>query len=65
VRGKQGVIDRLHGVHTLPDTNAHGLGEQTQALYSVRFAGRELWGEAAEPGQSLYIDLFDSYLDPA
>jgi nitrile hydratase beta subunit len=64
-RGKQGVIQRLHGAHILPDTNAHGLGENPQPLYSVRFEARELWGDAAEPHQTVSLDLWDSYLDPA
>lgn len=63
-RGKQGVIHRAYWPQTFPDTNAHGLGEQPQMVYSVRFAGRELWGDSAEPGQFLYLDLWDSYLDP-
>jgi nitrile hydratase subunit beta len=50
---------------TFPDANAHGLGEQPQMLYSVRFTGRELWGDSAEPDQVVYLDLWDSYLDPA
>jgi nitrile hydratase len=64
-RGKRGVIHHLHGPHTFPDTNAHGLGEQPQPLYTVRFAARELWGESAEPRQTVSLDLWDSYLDPA
>ena len=64
-RGKRGVIARYHGVHVFPDTNAHGLGEQPQPLYSVRFAGEELWGANAEPGQVVYLDLWESYLEPA
>jgi nitrile hydratase len=64
-RGKRGVIHRAHGPQTFPDTNAHGLGEQPQPLYNVRFAGRELWGDSAEPGQVVYLDLWESYLDPA
>src|SRR5262249_4009712 len=64
-RGKHGVIHRVHGIHVLPDTNAHGRGESPQALYSVRFEARELWADTAEPNQSVYVDLWDSYLDPA
>jgi nitrile hydratase subunit beta len=64
-RGKRGVIHRAYWPQTFPDTNAHGLGEQPQMLYSVRFVGRELWGDQAEPGQVIYLDLWDSYLDPA
>jgi nitrile hydratase len=63
VRGKRGTIDRVHGVYAFPDTNAHGQGEQPQPVYSVRFEGRELWGDAAAPGSSLYIDLFEPYLE--
>ena len=50
--------------HVFPDTNAHGLGEQPQHVYSVRFDARELWGEAAEPSQHVYLDLWESYLLP-
>ena len=63
-RGKRGVIHRLHGIHVFPDAHAHGLGEQAQPLYSVRFDARELWGEDAEPHQSVHIDLWESYLEP-
>jgi nitrile hydratase len=58
------VIHRLHGVHVFPDTNAHGLGEQPQPLYSVRFDAGVLWGESAEPNQRVYLDLWESYLRP-
>jgi nitrile hydratase len=64
-RGKQGAIVRQHGVFVFPDTNAHFLGEQPQHLYSVRFAARELWGENASPRDSVYIDMWDSYLERA
>jgi nitrile hydratase len=63
-RGKRGVIHRLHGVHVFPDTHAHGLGEQPQPLYSVRFEARELWGETGEPNQLVHLDLWESYLLP-
>jgi nitrile hydratase len=58
------MIHALHGPHTFPDTNAHGLGEQPHALYSVRFDGRELWGDSAEPREAVYLDLWESYLEP-
>jgi nitrile hydratase subunit beta len=44
-RGKVGKIDRDHGVHIFPDTNAHGLGEKRQHVYSIKFAARDLWGD--------------------
>jgi nitrile hydratase subunit beta len=64
-RSKEGIIDRHRGVFVFPDTNAHFLGEQPQHLYSVRFSARELWGENASPRDSVYIDLWDSYLEDA
>ena len=64
-RGKIGTIDRDHGVFVFPDSNAHFLGEKPQHVYSVRFAARELWGEQAAPHDSVYIDMWDDYLEPA
>jgi nitrile hydratase len=64
-RGKQGLVARHHGIFVFPDTNAHFLGEQPQHLYSVRFAARELWGEDASPRDSVYLDMWDSYLEHA
>jgi nitrile hydratase subunit beta len=64
-RGHVGTVDRDHGVYVFPDTNAHFLGESPQHVYSVRFAARELWGDQASPRDSVYIDLWDNYLDPA
>jgi nitrile hydratase beta subunit len=64
-RGKEGTVDRDHGVFIFPDTNAHFLGEKPQHVYSVRFAARELWGEQASPRDSVHIDMWDDYLEPA
>jgi nitrile hydratase len=62
-RGKRGVVERSHGAQTFPDTNAHGLGENPQPLYTIRFDARELWGESAEPRQTVALDLWESYLE--
>ena len=62
-RGKQGTVERVHGAHVLPDSNAHGHGERPEWLYSVRFSGRELWGEAADPTLTVDIDAWESYLE--
>jgi nitrile hydratase subunit beta len=64
-RAKSAVIERDHGVFLFPDTNAHFLGEKPQHVYSVRFSTRELWGDEAKPQDSVYLDLFDDYLEPA
>jgi len=63
VRGKLGVVDRVHPGWVFPDTNAHGLGEDPQYAYAIRFAGEELWGPGAERGVSVCVDLFERYLE--
>jgi nitrile hydratase len=63
-RSRRGVVARVYPACVLPDTNAHGLGEDPQFVYAVRFEGRELWGESAEPGTCVHVDLFESYLEP-
>jgi nitrile hydratase subunit beta len=64
-RGKQGIIHRVHGPHVFADTNADGRGEHPQVVYNVRFEAQELWGGSAEPGTTVSLDLWESYLDPA
>jgi nitrile hydratase len=65
VRGREGVIARLHGAHVFPDSNAHGLGEQPQPLYQVKFAAQALWGPDAAWRGAVFLDLWESYLEPA
>lgn len=64
VSGQIGVVERVHGAHVFPDTNARGLGEQPQWLYTVVFNAIDLWDEAA-PGQRVSVDAWDSYLESA
>lgn len=64
-RGKRGVVIAYRGFHVFPDTSAHGRGEHPQPLYSVRFEGDELWGRDGGPSQTVYLDLWESYLAPA
>ncbi len=65
VRGKHGTVVVDQGIFALPDTNAAGLGPHAQHVYGVRFSARELWGPEASARDTLQIDLFDDYLDPA
>jgi nitrile hydratase subunit beta len=65
VRGKTGTVELDHGVFPLPDTMAHGGGETPQHVYSVRFSAGELWGPAAASKDTLRIDLWDDYIEPA
>jgi len=63
VRGRPGVIARLHGSHVFPDTNAQGLGENAQPLYTVKFRARDLWGPEAAERDTVCIDLWEDYLE--
>lgn len=65
VRGRRGVVAIAHGVFVFPDTHAAGAGTKPQHVYSVRFAARELWGPDASASDSVYVDLWDDYLEAA
>ncbi len=65
VRGRRGTIDRVHGVHDFQDATPPGTKAQPQPVYCVRFDANELWGESAEPRESVYVDMWESYLEPA
>ena len=65
VRGRVGTIELLHGAHVFPDTNSLGQGEDPQWLYTVCFAGTELWGAEADPTTKVSVDAWESYLEPA
>jgi nitrile hydratase len=62
-RGKRGVVERLEGAFVLPDAEAHGEHRPAEETYCVRFQASELWGTEAEPGVSVSVDLWDSYLE--
>ena len=63
VRGRRGVIDRLHGAFDLPELAAVG-EHRPEHVYEVRFDAAELWGESAEPNTCVYAQLWESYLLP-
>jgi nitrile hydratase len=65
VRGRRGTIHIDHGVFTFPDTNAMSRDRKPQHCYNVRFTARELWGPEGTARDSVYLDLFDDYLDAA
>ncbi|MCT4657409.1 MAG: nitrile hydratase subunit beta [Cohaesibacter sp.] len=64
-RGKIGTIVARRGFHVFPDSNSRHEGEAPQWLYGVAFDGPTLWGNGAEPGTSVMIDAWESYLQPA
>jgi len=65
LRGRTGIIERIHGAHVFADSHARDLGEDPQWLYTVVFEGRELWGSDAAPGHRVSFDAWQPYLEPA
>ncbi|MFN0191737.1 MAG: nitrile hydratase subunit beta [Aestuariivirga sp.] len=63
VRGHMGEIVLIHGTHVLPDSSAHGKGDDPNWLYAVRFTAKELWNKATP--DTVMLDLWEPYLDPA
>ena len=65
IRGHVGIVERDHGCHVFPDSVAHGGGDDPQWLYTVVFAGAELWGPDGDPTVAISIDAFEPYLEKA
>jgi nitrile hydratase len=63
-RGKTGLVERDRGVFNLPDSEEVSGEPKPQHVYLIRFTARELWGEGAPAHDSLYIDMWEDYLEP-
>ncbi|USG60995.1 nitrile hydratase subunit beta [Sneathiella marina] len=64
VRGRLGKITKDEGVFQFADTVAAGQGPHPQHCYNVAFSAKALWGENAEnPGDYVYLDLAEAYLE--
>ncbi len=64
VRGKPGVVVRFYGFQDVQDAQPPGVTVEPQAVYAVRFAASELWGDAAQVNSTVCIDMWESYLEP-
>ena len=66
-RGKSGTVTQVHGVFNLQDTDENGqrLGDRPQHVYTVHFTARELWGDQASARDSVYVDFWEDYIEPA
>jgi nitrile hydratase subunit beta len=62
-RGHVGTIECVRGCHVFPDSAAIGTGEDPQWLYTLVFAGRELWGDGSDPNLKVSIEAFEPYLE--
>jgi nitrile hydratase len=64
-RGHLGTVEHVRGCHVFPDSAAAGKGEDPQWLYTVVFAGSELWGAGADPTTRVSIEAWEPYLEKA
>ncbi len=64
-RGKTGTVLRVAPAFGFPDAAAHGGPRRKEHTYHVEFASRDLWSNEAAEGDSVIVDLWDAYLEPA
>ena len=64
-RGKTGVVERDRGVFNLPDSEQVSAEPKPQHVYLIHYTADELWGEEASTHDSLYIDMWEDYLERA
>ena len=53
-----------HGGHGFADAAARG-EHRGEHLYTVSFASADLWPEAKASRDRVFVDLWESYLEPA
>ncbi|GLZ53793.1 SH3-like domain-containing protein [Actinomycetospora sp. NBRC 106378] len=64
VRGRTGVVVRPVGDGRFPDEAAAvGADARREAIWTVAFTGRELWGPDGGARDLVHVDLFESYLE--
>ncbi len=62
--GQVATVLHSHGAHVFPDSNAHGLGEAPQPLYTVALRAADLWLAPEHPDDEVTFDAFEPYLEP-
>jgi nitrile hydratase len=63
VRGKRGVVVRVAPSFLLPDVAGHGARAPHEQTYQVEFAASALWANEGRPGDTVVVDLWESYLE--
>ena len=65
-KGCTGVIERICGEHDEPECIAYGK-RAPRRLYRVQLRQVDLWGPgyAGRPGDTLDIEIFEHWLEPA
>ena len=63
VRNVPGTVVKIHPAEVLPDSTAHDLGDRPQHVLCVAYRAKDLWGETAEEGVVINVDLYENYLE--
>lgn len=59
-----GTVVRRLGEYAFADERSEGnVNARRDALYTVEFTARDVWGQEARPGDVIAADLFESYLE--
>jgi nitrile hydratase beta subunit len=66
LRGRTGTVERRFegNYRYFCSTGPDGIGDP-MPVYVVRFEPADIWGELAEPGMTIYGELYEAYLQPA
>ncbi|MFT5506441.1 MAG: nitrile hydratase beta subunit [Gammaproteobacteria bacterium] len=64
-RGKTGRVIDERGIFMFADSNSVDFNPKPQMLYSIEFLAVDLWGDEAQPGDTLCLDLWDDYIEPS
>jgi hypothetical protein len=62
IRGVTGQVEHDRGVKVFPDSHGDGKTDALQHVYTVRFQATDIWGQDADPRQSLNFSLWDYQL---
>jgi hypothetical protein len=67
VKGKTGIVERVHPSFTNPETRAYGAdGLPARQLYLVGFLQEDVWQGYRGPGADrVYVDVFEHWLEKA
>lgn len=65
LRGKVGEVVRLYRAQGFQDHAPMSDHQGLQPVYAVRFDGRVVWGESAEPNSSVLLDMWEAYMEDA
>ncbi|MEM6575392.1 MAG: SH3-like domain-containing protein [Pseudomonadota bacterium] len=66
VKGQEGTVERVCGLHGQPETFVRGDGRPATRLYRICIPQAQLWpGYQGPDDDSLEVEVFEHWLEPA